>query len=303
MTIKQHFDEKSLQQVLNEINRSLKERSALYSRPMYGIDQANKFSYKLNNKLIPIEILYNSLGYRGPREIDGSEDAIAIGCSQTFGYALPEEFSWPAQLSKISGLKIANLGVFGSSAEESVGRVFAYCNEFKKPKIIFALFPLFRMNFLNSSQKIITSHYTQFDNNITDQVFISTAMPKQDSVFPIMYRAPYKMDDILPIESAAYSSLNYIKLLIEYCKSNNIKLIWSNAEWLNNEILNSNISMNFYTMIEDPISISKMDCHKDAESRFGHPLYDWAADGDQYGGHNGIHTNIHYAESFHKAIW
>ena len=60
----------------------------------------------------------NSRGLRTPVE-DDPVDVVALGDSFTFGYGVDERVAWPAQLARLSGLTVANLGVsgFGPSSE------------------------------------------------------------------------------------------------------------------------------------------------------------------------------------------
>ena len=54
----------------------------------------------------------NKGGLRTPVE-DGPVDVVALGDSFTFGYGVDQRVTWPAQLARLSGLTIANLGISG----------------------------------------------------------------------------------------------------------------------------------------------------------------------------------------------
>lgn len=54
----------------------------------------------------------NHRGLRTTLE-EGPVDVVAIGDSFTFGYGVEERAAWPAQLARLSGLRVANLGISG----------------------------------------------------------------------------------------------------------------------------------------------------------------------------------------------
>lgn len=62
-----------------------------------------EFSYRLR---------INSRGLRTTVE-GGPVDVVALGDSFTFGYGVGERATWPAQLARLSGITVANLGISG----------------------------------------------------------------------------------------------------------------------------------------------------------------------------------------------
>lgn len=64
------------------------------------------FSYRLRT---------NSRGLRTAIE-DGPVDVVALGDSFTGGYGVDEKVAWPAQLARLGGLTVANLGISGFGA-------------------------------------------------------------------------------------------------------------------------------------------------------------------------------------------
>ena len=54
-----------------------------------------------------ISYVYNSFGFRD-EEFDGRVNGIALGCSQTEGIGLPEFYTWPRVLSRLTDTYIWN---------------------------------------------------------------------------------------------------------------------------------------------------------------------------------------------------
>ena len=294
------FTEEEFLKIIKYSNRSLSERG-VYSLLPKNKNMNKQFDdhfYTYNDKKFFIEYIINNLNYRNDKDIDGTEEAIAIGCSQTFGYALPNEFTWPKVLSDISGLNISNLGVPGDSAEGSVNRAIAYCKEYGNPKIIFAVFPIFRTEILNILYKAKTKQLEWYDEKDLKELFATSAMPQKGSLFPKISEAPYFLDDILTIQQTIYYSFNSIFNLIQYCKSNNIKLLWTIHEE-SDKILD----LDCFIKVEEKESLEHLSCHDEYRS---HPLFNWAADAKNIGGrmhgHSGIHWNRHVAESFYNNL-
>ena len=118
-----------------------------------GLDSYQSWTYNLNNPYAS-EILkknnwpaqysmvvykYNSHGFRGD-EFPRQNNAIAMGCSHTFGLALPVEYSWVCKLSKMMGVDISNLGV-NSGALDTVYRLSRFWIPILRPKYVFLLAP------------------------------------------------------------------------------------------------------------------------------------------------------------------
>jgi len=86
-----------------------------------------------------IEYNVNIHGFRG-EDFTGVVDAVALGCSYTFGHALPQDQMWTWELTQTLGIKIANLGINGAGVA-SCFRVLKYWLPRLKPKWIFFLLP------------------------------------------------------------------------------------------------------------------------------------------------------------------
>jgi hypothetical protein len=70
---------------------------------------------------------FNSHGFRNT-EFDHNIDILCFGCSFTMGTGVANQHTWPAQLEKITGMTVANLGHAGSSNDT----VFRFANHYLK---------------------------------------------------------------------------------------------------------------------------------------------------------------------------
>jgi len=82
----------------------------------------------------PIEYTYNSHGFR-TADFDQPVDIVCFGCSFTMGTGTHEKDTWPAQLSRLTGLRVANLGHAGSS-NDTVFRFAQHYLPLLKPRYV-----------------------------------------------------------------------------------------------------------------------------------------------------------------------
>lgn len=242
-----------------------------------------------------IQYRFNNVGYRG-EDVNGSEKFIAIGCSQTFGSSLEEEFTWPAQLEKIFNSRVVNLGTPGDSTRGSIMKAISYINQFGKPEAIFACFPLYRSEKFAVPGKLINSR-----NDLPGPF---NCMYVKDN-FKKISKAPYRYDEIIPMEDHLLEAFSFINIFSAYCKEAGIKFIWTGWETMFasnrvKSILNENTSGFFFDDSMNDFNFVK-DNHKCHMDYVDHPLFNYAADTitDSDGakiGHKGIHWNIHMAE-------
>ena len=88
---------------------------------------------------------------------DTSSNFLFAGCSNTFGYGLPNYFTWAFQLNKmLNGQKLFNLGIPGGSTAEIVYNIFNYVHIFGKPKGVFLLLPEFFRGVSYSNNSLCT---------------------------------------------------------------------------------------------------------------------------------------------------
>jgi hypothetical protein len=258
----------------------------------------------------------NSHGYRSA-EFDKNNEILVLGCSQTYGSGMPEEFTWPSIFSKSIDKKYSRVAVPGDSINAQVYKAFKYFEEIGNPKIVVGLFPLYRLEYSAIPEKFLsTSSWGQAE---IEKISIGIAHFYQDNALKFS-KAPHDPEYVLPREFSIFYNFAYIKMLEQYCESHNIKFIWSiydnenieinmqstmyvlknylktsqcirEFEYLkrdNSEILNEELTKN---------KLRHMECCKQFK---GHKLYDWAADFDykKHLGHWGIHTHQHMAELF-----
>lgn len=254
--------------------RSLKDMSQ-HALPKEGSDSI-KIDYNLN-----------SYGYRC-NEFDNQEILI-LGCSHTEGHGLPLELTWPYLISKKMNKDYINLAKGGEGAQAQITKAFQFFKEFYKPKYIFAVFPITRLEvpMIGVNSKNPTS------NGIAKGMFSNKKITKYS-------KAPHFIEEVLTEEFAIFYNILFIKMLIEYCKSNDIKLIWTYYRDMNIEIpsltnFDSGYFESFY--LHDVI---KEKCHLEFSNN---QFFDYAADYDYWPpGHYGFHQQMHIAESIYSML-
>lgn len=84
----------------------------------------------------------NTLGYRCDEFSEPSEILFG-GCSNTFGYSLDPEYSWPSLVhqNKFKQSPFHSLGMNGASTIEIIFNVFNYFKNVGNPKIVCLLLP------------------------------------------------------------------------------------------------------------------------------------------------------------------
>lgn len=176
---------------------------------------------------------FNNYGFRGPDFEDGV-DILAAGCSQTYGIGVPENGTWPAMLSKMSGKSYANLSVPGASIQWIVNNIISYIETFGKPKHIFVLFPdVMRIEaVMNKDVNIsLENGYDQRLNEYIDNDREKAIMPVDRldvdlSVLSRLSRRPHAVENVTPPEEAIYRSIKSIRMLESYCEVGDIDLYW-----------------------------------------------------------------------------
>jgi len=100
------------------------------------LDSEKKELLKSLGWLDPDVISYklNSFGFRDD-EFDDRPCGIALGCSHTEGIGIPEFYTWPRVLSRLTDVYIWNLGVSGSSIDTTF-RLLNHWLPKLKPKFV-----------------------------------------------------------------------------------------------------------------------------------------------------------------------
>jgi len=119
------------------------------SRPWYGGDSAELYQrnvlerreYLAHNGWLTTKIIYkfNSNGFRCD-EFTSEPTALFLGCSLTMGIGLPVEVLWPSLVAEDLGLRSANLGQGGGSADTAFRLCLGWIDQIQ-PKIVVYLKP------------------------------------------------------------------------------------------------------------------------------------------------------------------
>jgi hypothetical protein len=118
---------------------------------------------ELNFDTAPITYKFNSHGFRSA-EFE-SIDILSLGCSFTLGCGVAEQHTWPAQLAKMSGLNVANLGHSGAS-NDTAFRFAKHYIALLKPKFLCWLqTDRHRLEIIDDSQRIVTNLMANDDSN------------------------------------------------------------------------------------------------------------------------------------------
>lgn len=269
--------------------------------------QSNKSTrgFYRGNVLVDQETEYqnNSFGYRGGEWL-GQADVLALGCSMTYGVGIPMDGSWPAILSKIINKNVRNLSQPGASINEIVAKAFKYFEIFGNPKTIVCLLPDPYRITISNNQNLITSQ--DKEDRLLTTVFLNGLhdIEKREKYL----KKPYCYEDVLPQEVPIFFSTQYIHMLEQYCKSNNINLVWST--WFNDfgkaiDSIEDTIFNNFFYSNEFSIDLKDVEteCHKEYVKDFI-KYFDSGLDiEDNYDyRHPGVHKHIHIAEVFYDKI-
>lgn len=225
----------------------------------------------------------NSNNFRS-KEFTGEDELMFLGCSNTFGFELELEHTWSKIVADKLGKSFVNLATGGDSAFGQVSKAFLYFKQYGNPKIIFASFPMVRLEV--PLIKGVWEH-KNYDPDGIAKLWIN----KED--FKKIVKLPYNPVEVIPSEFAMFLSHSAILMLDQYCKSNNIIFVWNawDSLYINNSVLNK-INQNFdnYCLSYDPEH-----CNVHNEMKI-HDTFDVARDNL----HWGIHKNIHLAEDMLK---
>jgi hypothetical protein len=250
--------------------------------------------------------ILNKYGYRSP-EFDNAELVFA-GCSHTFGMGIPEEKIWGTQLAKSLNMSYANISIPGASTQSIIQKLFGYFKEFGHPKLILCFFPdFYRMLIPTNKNTFITkNNKNPFDVNL-DSIFIDKE-PENDKKHKLKYaKLPFIAEELLPPELSYFISFQFIGMLEQYCRSHNIKLIWSTwsteDEKLIRKIKNDfDVFDNYVDLNNSSLSnecLVDINCHSNIKDEYAH-CFDYGADFEYKEGlrHLGVHSHTHIYEMF-----
>jgi hypothetical protein len=297
------------------------------TKEQYGIIGHNKimkfnhktgFGYptsRYNNNIVvdqDTEYVYNSFGYRS-KEFIQNEDLLIAGCSHSFGLGIPENETWASIVAKQNNFSYSNLSIIAASITTVVQNIFAYIQQFGKPKTLMILFPEFNRLHLPNMQKILKDEMF-FKNNYNYSIVKNNGLLSDR---PIFSKLPHKIDDVLPNESIVFLNAQAILNLELFCNESGIKLLYS--IWGDESIklikLFKSLDTSFYTgFIDNDLylfprynhlsnsSITDPNCHKEIQEKNKKTFY-FAGDSDKnYIGHFNSHIHYHISECFNKEL-
>jgi hypothetical protein len=162
--------------IVNEFHVS--EKSFYKAKDGYShyqfLDQIEELEYEKNPDF---GYRLNSDSFRGEHFKTLNKDnynVLALGCSYTFGYGLPEELSWPFLLEKnlknnIPNIKMFNLGSPGLSIDVIIKNLLVFISKYGVPNAIFALLPDMNRHIIyHPDQKRYVLHFPNL-NNLTNK--------------------------------------------------------------------------------------------------------------------------------------
>lgn len=257
----------------------------------------------------------NESGFRSA-EFSSGTDLVFAGCSYTYGSGVPEEAIWGNVVADSLGLTKSNISLPGVGADWIVESLFTYFRNFGNPKYIFCLLPPeFRVS-VPVDGKVLTSN--EYSSNQTKVHKLSaTWYENQNKKYA---KSPFNVEDVITEDFAMYRSIRSIRMLEQYCKSNNIKLIWTTFEknsWYK-RLMKTEFSFdNFFDLeeylfdtkvIEDGKTRYKLnkghdgvelDCHAEYVDIWPNNFNAGLDIGNGEGGvHPGTHYHLHVAEAF-----
>lgn len=213
----------------------------------------------------------NDYGFRCDNFSDVENNFLFAGCSETFGFGLPNEYRWSYVLNSYLGKnKFHDLSVPAASVYMIVNNIINYLKNIGKPAGIFIMFPdISRMiNFMSYKDKLYAKTnfvLKEFDDKIN----------------------PYSM-------TPKNIAINSIIALEFVCEILNIDLIWSTWDVdFNKEILDNELNINIfkkYINVIDNMDYSSID--PESFSLYG----ECARDGHHLGGQ----AHMLFAKIFYK---
>jgi hypothetical protein len=170
-----------------------------------------------------------------PRGQDMSHnyDLVFSGCSETTGEYLtdaPESYGgediWGFIVSKHLEISALNFGFGAASAYEINKRLFSRFSRHGNPKTLLCVYPdLTRLNIPNDP------------NNLVDKRFIGSKFPPiysqactqigSSGATPNYSKKPHLKEDVIPGIVPLWLNLQSILTLEQYCRSNNVKFLYS----------------------------------------------------------------------------
>jgi hypothetical protein len=264
-----------------------------------SLDDFNKTIYSDEDTVQKVSYNINSHGYRSV-EFDKNNEILVLGCSQTYGSGMPDEFTWSSVFSNSINKKYSRIAIQGDSIGAQVYKAFKYFEEIGNPEIVVATFPLYRLEFVSVPAKFMAS--ARSGNTEFERTAVGIAQFYEDNVIKFS-KIPHDPEYVIPKEFVLFYNFMFIEMLEQYCESNNIKFIWSiyDSKEIEPYIQSMPKASKNYLKTSDCLTECSVLTQTEYCAKFlNHPLYDDAADYDfkKNLGHWGIHTHQHMAERF-----
>lgn len=275
----------------------------IFKRSLYDMSKIDTGPQTIPEKdALPVKYMMNSHGYRCDEF--NNQKILTLGCSQTEGHGLPVELTWPYLISKKMNAEYINLAKGGDGAQGQVTKTFQFFKDFYHPEYIFAVFPLGRIE-IPAIKDVFYSKNKQDKNFMFQENEITRAILHNHKLEKFS-KMPHIAEDVLPEEFAIFYNILFIRMLSQYCKSNNIKFIWTYYKDTTTNILPFGDSVDGYFDFDSYLDFESfesnpaLDCHTEFSD---HEFFTRAADFKKFPpGHWGFHKQIHIAEVIHSMI-
>jgi hypothetical protein len=267
----------------------------------------------------------NNLKFRDRIDWEKEKPAeiVALGCSNTYGIGVPQEYTWPSIVESMTKKTVANLGICGASSEKMLESFLLYLDNVGNPKYVIACFPdylryshivdgiFYSVNdkYGNREEAFKTMTHIRSSDHYTGEIYI------KDKIIKLPVDPRY----IIPTQESLKQYISSIYIIEKVCKFLNIKFYWgtwsseTQEMFINNFFLEKDFCLdikNHVEKIKSGIMVAKPNARSTYEvldkcklthsiSKENFTKYQdnmWKIASDK--AHNGIHWHCHTAESF-----
>jgi hypothetical protein len=292
-------------------------------------DHAALFNNRTKSDNEVNEYYLNSINLRDKREwVNGKPaEILALGCSQTYGLGVPQNYNWPSIVESKTGKTVANLGICGASAELNLNTFLLYLDRVGKPKYVLACFA----DYLRYSHIVDGKFYYVVDSKDPDNETVrkrisylrtSDYTTGEINVKDKIFKLPGDPRYLIPAQESLHQYISSIYIIEKICKFLDIKFYWGTYAGQTQEIFTKKLFLeknfcldknNHIESIKSGVTVNKFtkwtsseqNCQgvthsMDEEDFIKHKDGMWLIASD--GAHLGIHWQHHTAESFIEKI-
>lgn len=269
----------------------------IFSRSLYEMQRDKAGILTMPDKdSFPIEYVMNKHGYRC--EEFNNQKILTLGCSHTEGHGLPIELTWPYLIAKKMNMDYVSLAKGGDGAQGQITKAFQFFKQFYNPEYIFAVFPLARLE-IPAIKDFFYSQNKHDKNFVFKEDEITRAMLSNKKLEKFS-KQPHIAEDILPEEFAIFYNIIFIRILEQYCKTNNIKFIWTYYQDSSINLMPFQESIDGYFQHDYLNEELKKECHSEFSDNI---FFKNAADVKKFPpGHWGFHQHMHIADSIYDML-